>query len=97
MLNVRLTGLRRAAALVVFGAFAAPLMAGDATPKPAKDPNEKVCENQSVVGSRLATRRVCATRAEWAEKRRLDKDAIDQGQKSACMLTHNGGTGRPSC
>ena len=79
------------------GTLAAPLLAEQAQSKPAKDPNEKICENQSVVGSRLATRRVCATRAEWEEKRRLDKDAIDQGQRSACMVTHNGGTGRPGC
>jgi len=54
-------------------------------PKDPKDPNEKICEKQSVLGSRLATRRVCATRAEWEEKRRLDKEAIDQGQRSACL------------
>jgi hypothetical protein len=68
-------------------------MAGDDKPKvgqdskaePIKDPNEKICEKQSVLGSRLATRRVCATRAEWAEQRRLDKEAIDQGQRSACL------------
>jgi hypothetical protein len=72
-------------------ALPAPLMAGDAKPKsvakpePVKDPNEKVCEKQSILGSRLATRRVCATRAEWAESRRLDKEAIDLGQKSACL------------
>jgi len=77
--------------------LAAPLFADQAQSKPAKDPNERICENQSIVGSRLATRRVCATRAEWAEKRRLDKEAIDQGQRSACMMTHNGGTGRPGC
>jgi hypothetical protein len=75
----------------------AALTAEQGHPKSAKDPNEKICEKQSIVGSRLATRRVCATRAEWEEKRQLDKDAIDQAQRSACMLTHNGGTGRPGC
>lgn len=54
-------------------------------PKDPKDPNEKVCEKQSVLGSRLKTRRVCATRAEWAEMRRLDKEAIDEAQRSACQ------------
>jgi hypothetical protein len=70
--------------LIICGSFAAPLMAEKAKPKPAKDPNEKVCEKQSVVGSRLATRRVCATRAQWEEYRRLDREAIDLAQKSAC-------------
>jgi predicted secreted protein len=89
-------GLKMAFVLFValgWAALPAPLMAGDAKPKaaqdpkpePVKDPNEKVCEKQSVLGSRLATRRVCATRAEWAESRRLDKEAIDLGQKSACL------------
>ena len=67
------------------------------SPKASKDPNEMVCERQTVVGSRLATRKVCATRAEWAERRRLDKEAIDQGQRSACMVTTTGSTGKASC
>jgi hypothetical protein len=72
------------ALLAACSTFATPLLAqGQA--KPAKDPNEKICEKQSIVGSRLATRRVCATRAEWAEKRRLDREAIDQGQRSPCV------------
>jgi predicted secreted protein len=53
--------------------------------KDPKDPNEKICEKQSVLGSRLTTRRVCATRSEWAEKRQQDKDAVDQAQRSACL------------
>jgi hypothetical protein len=98
MLDLRFASLRKAAAmLAISGSLAAPIMAGEAKSRPAKDPNERICEKQSIVGSRLATRRVCATRAEWEEKRRLDKDAIDQAQKSACMLTHNGGSGQPSC
>ena len=85
MLDLRFKGLRKAVALVVIcGGLASPLMAEKAKPKPVKDPNEKICEKQPVLGSRLATRRVCATRAQWEEYRRLDKDAIDQAQKSAC-------------
>jgi hypothetical protein len=60
----------------------APLIAEQAQSKPAKDPNEKICENQTVIGSRLATHRVCATRAEWVEKRRLDREAVDSAQRS---------------
>ena len=33
------------------------------------DPDEIVCVNERVIGSRLASRRVCRTRAEWAEAR----------------------------
>ena len=48
--------------------------------KVAKDPNEWICEKQPNLGTRLATRQVCGTRAEWEEKRRLDRDAIDKAQ-----------------
>ena len=78
-------------------ALSSPLLAEQTQAKPAKDPNEKICEKQTIVGSRLATRRVCATRAEWAETRRLDKEAVDQGQRSACMISHTGASGRPGC
>lgn len=67
--------------------------------KPAADPNERICEKQTVVGSRLAVRRVCATRAEWAEKRRLDREAIDKTQLSPngpCQ-TVNTHSGAPGC
>jgi hypothetical protein len=59
-----------------------PLTAQQGQPKPAKDPNEKVCEKQTVLGSRLTTHRVCATREQWAEYRRLDREAIDKAQRS---------------
>ena len=48
-------------------------------PRPAEDPNERVCEKQTVVGSRLAVRRVCATRAEWARANsRQSEDARER-------------------
>ena len=91
--------LRPASLLLILGGVgivAPPLSAGD-TPKGSKDPNEIVCEKQSVLGSRLTTRKVCATRAEWAEKRRLDREAIEQGQRSACMVTGSSKTGQAAC
>ena len=79
-------------------AIPTPLLAGDDKPKAAHDPNEKICENQTVIGSRLATHRVCATRAEWVQKRRLDRDAIDSAQRSpntGCQTINTGST--PTC
>lgn len=61
------------------------------------NPNERVCENITITGSRLATRRFCATRAEWAERKRADREALDSAQRSPCVLTHNSGSGRPAC
>jgi hypothetical protein len=49
------------------------------------DPNEKICESQSIVGSRLATRRVCATRAEWAESRKRDREETEKAQRLGCL------------
>ena len=70
------------------------------SPKPRKgDPNEVVCEKIEVIGTRLGAKKVCATRAEWAEKRKLDREAVDQAQRSAngpCQ-TINTHTGAAAC
>lgn len=55
----------------------------DKVKKKALDPNERVCETIKPLGSRLATKRVCATRAEWEDYRRQDRDAIDKAQRAA--------------
>lgn len=78
------------AALALATMSAVPVFAAqDAPPpaakKPTKDPNRMVCETQEVLGSRLATRRVCMTAAEWADLRARDRQAIDQGQRNACV------------
>jgi hypothetical protein len=77
------------------------------TPQPASngstaaaDPNEKVCQNQTVVGSRLAKRRICATRAEWEERNRQDRLAVEQAQRmigGPCTTVSNKNVGAPSC
>ena len=61
------------------------------------DPNEKICENITQIGSRIATKRFCGTRAEWADRKRPDREASENAQRSPCVLTHNSGSGRPSC
>ena len=55
------------------------------------DPNERICENIIVTGSRIASRRFCGTRAEWQEKRRLDRQMIDEIQRSVCVVQKSGG------
>src|ERR1700752_3235891 len=45
-----------------------PAWAGETTApdkKVAKDPNEVVCEKQEVLGSRVGSKKICMTRAEW--------------------------------
>lgn len=48
--------------------------------KKALDPNEVVCEKQLVAGSRLATKRVCMTRAQWADLKSQDRQEIEKAQ-----------------
>ncbi len=74
--------------------FAAPA----AQPQPttaAGDPNEKICENISMIGSRLAKKRICATRAEWADRRLQDRregEAIQrQMNGSTCVPVKTNG------
>lgn len=62
------------------------------------DPNEKVCETIPVIGSRLGKKRICATRAEWEERKREDRQAVDQMQKQMvgpCQYTPSSRNGGP--
>lgn len=49
------------------------------------DPNEKVCETITPVGSRLATKKICATRAEWADRRKQDREETEKAQRLSCL------------
>ncbi len=42
--------------------------------------NEVVCQKQEVIGSRLGTKRICKTRAEWAADQLNDRQLIDKLQ-----------------
>lgn len=86
--------------LAIVGALVAmPAAASDLAPaqKGGDDPNERICENITLTGSRLATKRFCGTRAEWEERKRLDRDAVEAAQRSPCVIQTTGGRGRPSC
>lgn len=67
--------------------------------KAGEDSSEIVCEKVTVLGSRVATKRVCGTRAEWAERRKMDRETIEKAQMGAngpCQ-TINTHAGAPSC
>ena len=90
--------MRAGLAIVAMAGFSMP---ATAEPSPAKkgDPNEVICEKIETIGSRVAVKKVCGTRAEWAEKRKLDREAVDQAQRSAngpCQ-TINTHTGAAAC
>ena len=75
-------------AIVLAAGTAAPALvqsAPPATPAPAQtrpvDPmSEVVCQKQEVVGSRVATRRVCLTRLQWQEQRTMDRQDVERAQ-----------------
>jgi hypothetical protein len=49
------------------------------------DPNEKICETIKPIGSRLTTKRFCGTRAEWADRKLQEKQALEDAQRSPCV------------
>ena len=78
-----------AAALAATAAFA---QAGQQPPPPPQrsapaggvndglDPNEMICRSQATVGSRLARQRVCATRQQWLDQARADRNLTEKAQ-----------------
>lgn len=68
---------------IIFVAVAAALLPAGASAlerKDTKDPNRMICEKQGVLGSRLATKRVCMTAAEWAAQRAAERQLIEKIQ-----------------
>ena len=71
---------------LAFFALAAPALAADPAAPLAKlaaktlNPNEIVCEYLEELGTRLSGHKVCATRAEWAQRRQDERMGIERGQ-----------------
>ena len=81
--------IRTAAAAIVAASLVslsvAPATAQDGSKPKKRDPNEIVCKKEEVLGSRLQTRKVCMSRAEWAEQRALDRQNVERSQTSSCQ------------
>lgn len=69
---------------------------GQSTAQPPSS-DELVCKKLVVTGSRLASHKYCATRAQWAQGQLQDRQEVERVQASPCVLTHNGGNGKPGC
>ena len=70
-------------ALIAAPAIAqAPVAAPAQTQTTAKkdDPNEKICVKEESTGSRVAVKRVCMTRAEWADRKLQDQQELTRVQ-----------------
>jgi hypothetical protein len=78
----------KALALILAAVAASAALAQQPAPRSARaggrtvqfDPNEIVCRLQQENGSRLNWHRVCVTRAQWAEQRRLDRQNVEKAQ-----------------
>ena len=65
------------AALVATAAFA---QGPTARVGPNTDPNQIVCVNERITGSRVATQRVCRTRREWEEHKGEMRKTLEKVQ-----------------
>ena len=96
-------GLRtRLGAALATCLVAVPATALTATETRAFDPNQKVCERVETTGSRVAVKRVCLTRVQWAEKRKAEQaftSEIQRGMGGNRCTSGLGGArrGAPSC
>ena len=79
----------RAVSAIAFAAgLSAPVMAQSQSNAPAAsqpqsgalNPNEMICQKQEVTGSRLGVKRVCKTRAEWADFQLQERQQIEKVQ-----------------
>jgi len=48
---------------------------------PQKDPNRVICQRIEEIGSRLASKRICMTAQQWDERRRQDRQALQDLQQ----------------
>jgi len=62
---------------VAAGATAA---AGQGSHRTPKNPNDLICREVEVSGSRLDQRRICMTRLQWDEQRRDAREAVERAQ-----------------
>lgn len=77
-------------ALLIPAAASAQQAAAPTAPLPAGakvlNPNEVVCEKQEELGSRLATKRICMTRGQWADLRGQDRQEIERVQTQRSQM-----------
>lgn len=50
----------------------------------AGDPTQTICEKIENIGTRLSSKRVCMTRADWAEQRRRNREEVEKAQQTRC-------------
>lgn len=70
--------------LLVLAAWppAAATAADQSARRPPTDPNKMICRSSTQIGSRLDTKRVCRTVAEWKESEKEQRDFV-QGLRNS--------------
>lgn len=53
------------------------------SPTKRHDPKEVVCERVKLPGSRVDGRKLCGTRAQWAELRKRERELANQAPRNA--------------
>jgi hypothetical protein len=53
---------------------------------PSNDPGQIVCIKEKEIGSRVATRRVCRTRAEWEQHRSQTRQVLERVQNNKATV-----------
>ncbi len=81
----------KAVTFVTAMAFAIPAMAqvssiGTSRPHVARNPDEKICERIIETGSRLASKRVCMTAAQWAAQKTDHRNDVERAQKNVGII-----------
>lgn len=69
-------------ALAASAAFAQPPSEPASAADGGLDPNQVVCRSEPTPGSRLHGVRRCATRAQWLEQQRLERQYVEKAQTS---------------
>lgn len=87
--------VRAVCVVALVGGMYGPALAQQSNTAPAQPPaqttqstvdmNEVVCQKQEVIGSRLAVKRICKTRAEWADSKMQDRQEIERVQTQRGM------------
>ena len=80
--------MKRVVSLLAFGALVAQSGALPAAQEQQQsssgvkdDAGEVICKKQTVVGSRLAVRKKCLTRMQWANERQNHREAVESVQR----------------
>ncbi len=71
----------QAATIALAGIALTAANAADSHGSRTKGPNDIICKDTPMSGSRLDAKRVCMTRLQWEDMRRDARDTIDKAQR----------------